>query len=157
MEVSLTNAMYKGKGRQMPPFFQTIKFLIIFIPFFFFSELTNIHLNWRRTHARSYLVLSLSLLLYLNVFLSLPHNQSRSCLVCHHCRCRDGCCRSNLLPKFLLVSLSTTTLIFLAEASSSFSFYNHINLFKIKVALLYFVCYATIVLAGAKSLCRSFF
>ena len=45
----------------------------------------------------------------------------------------------------------------LGRTYSSFSLYNHINLFKIKVALLYFVGYATIVVVRAKSFCRSFF
>ena len=124
--------------------------------------LTNIPLSWRRIHAQLNLVLprsfslvrSLSLSLYLNVFLSLHLNQSRFSLVRHHCRCRSNISS----PEFILISLSTTTPIFLAKASSSsFSLYNYINLFKIKVILLYFVGYTTIVIVGAKSLCQSFF
>ena len=69
-------------------------------------------------------------------FLSLqPHQslQDQSCFsllrwLRHHCRCRSKI----TLSEFLLISLSTTTPTFLAEASSSFSLNNHNNLFKSK-------------------------
>ena len=149
------------------PLFLSIKSLIIYIYIYFFFVLDKYTLELDKnpctSKSRSPLFVlsspfSLSHTLYFNVFLFLSRNQSCSFLVRHHFRCCHGRCRSNIsLSKFLLVSLFTTTPTFLTEISYSFSLYNHINLFKIKVAILYFVDYATIVVAGVKSLCWSFF
>ena len=147
------------------PLFWSIKLLIIYTLFLVCwqiypsvgEELTRDQISLSLVHSLSS-VLSLSLYLSLSlpqcIFLSLPRNQSCFSLVRCHCRWL-----SNIsLPEFLLVSFSIATPAFLVEASSSFSFYNwpHQSL-QDQSWKNNFVGYATIVVAGAKSLCRSFF